>query len=245
MCPAREFNVKTLSPKLWLDGADPNGTGTPPSNGSFLSTMVDKSGNGFDFSQATGSLQPAYLTNAYNGKGCVVFSGGRYFSRAFTAALNGPNMSIFIVCAVTSNTGDFRSILTSRRTGVANNGYILYAEPNTGTNKWSLWIGPGTTSSFIENDGTTITLSQLVLLRGFTNVASNSFVVNGTPYNNNPSTSYSANPTNPTYIGAGEAGAFPFPGRLCEAIICDYKLSSSQELYLVGGLNTKWGNSIA
>jgi hypothetical protein len=242
---ASQFTPKQLSPVCWLDGSDPAGTGTPPSNGASLSTIVDKSGNGYDFSQASGSLQPSYLTNAYNSKGCVVFSGGRYFSRAYTAALNGPNMSVFIVCAVTSNTGDFRSILTSRRTGVANNGYIFYAEPNTGTNKWSLWIGPGTSSSFIENDGATITLSQLVLLRGFTNVASNSFYVNGTAYNNNPSTAYVANPSTAMYLGTGESAAFPFPGRLCELLIFDYTLSTSQQLYLSGGLSSKWGNSIS
>lgn len=242
---ASQFNPKRLSPVGWYDGEDPNGTGVFPSNGAFLSTLADKSGNAYDFTQASGSLQPAYLTNAFNGRGCVVFSGGRYFSRAFTAALNNTNMSIFIVCAVTSNTGDFRSIFTSRRTGVANNGYIFYAEPNTGTNRWSLWVGPGTSSSFIENDGATITLSQLVLLRGFTNVASDSFYVNGTAYNNNPSTAYSANPSTAMYLGCGESAAFPFPGRFCEMLIFDYTLNASQQSLLSGYLNTKWANSIS
>jgi hypothetical protein len=235
---ANKFTPKRLSPVAWYKGYDPNGTGVAPSNGATLSQLVDFSGNNYHFTQSTGSLQPTYSTNVYNGKGAVTFSGGRYFARAFTSALNGATMSIFIACAATANTGDFRSILTSRRTGVANNGYIFYAEPNTGTNKWSLWVGPGTSSSFIENDGASITLSQLVLLRGFTNVASNSFYVNGTAYNNNPSTAYSANPSTAMYLGTGESAAFPFVGNLLEAVILDYTLDSTQQSLLSGYFNT-------
>jgi len=45
---------------MWLDAADPLGTGTPPSNGSALSTWFDKSGNGRNFTAISGS--PTYLS---------------------------------------------------------------------------------------------------------------------------------------------------------------------------------------
>ena len=48
---------------LWLDGADPNGTGTRPANGTSLTTWQDKSISNFPFTSA-GS---AYSTTAVNG----------------------------------------------------------------------------------------------------------------------------------------------------------------------------------
>ena len=49
---------------LWLDGADPNGTGTPPANGATLTTWKDKSISNFPFT----SVGSAYSTSAVNGR---------------------------------------------------------------------------------------------------------------------------------------------------------------------------------
>lgn len=58
---------------VWLDGADPNGNGTVPSNGSVVSTWVDKSSNGMTISAA--SSQPTYSRNVQNGLGALTFDG--------------------------------------------------------------------------------------------------------------------------------------------------------------------------
>jgi hypothetical protein len=58
---------------VWLDGADPNGNGTVPSNGSVVSTWVDKSSNGMTVSAA--SSQPTYSRNLQNGLGALTFDG--------------------------------------------------------------------------------------------------------------------------------------------------------------------------
>ena len=63
---------------LWLDGADPAGTGVLPANGATVSTWVDKSGNGLTVSAA--SSQPTYVTNAANGLGTVAFNGTQSLS---------------------------------------------------------------------------------------------------------------------------------------------------------------------
>jgi hypothetical protein len=47
---------------LWLDGADPSNTGTPPANGSSISTWTDKSGNG---NNATSVNNPTYNLTTY------------------------------------------------------------------------------------------------------------------------------------------------------------------------------------
>ena len=49
--------------QMWMDGADPAGTGVVPSNGSVLSTWTDKSGKSFS---ATGVNSPTVVTNAVN-----------------------------------------------------------------------------------------------------------------------------------------------------------------------------------
>ena len=48
---------------LWLDGADPNGTGTPPANGTTLTSWKDKSVSNFPFT----SVGSSYNRTAVNG----------------------------------------------------------------------------------------------------------------------------------------------------------------------------------
>ncbi|MCA9247495.1 MAG: PEP-CTERM sorting domain-containing protein [Planctomycetales bacterium] len=72
---------------LWLDGADVDGDGL--AGGNFfpggVATWVDKSGNGNNISQASGSLQPTNLTNTINGNQVVTFDGtGDYLSDSAT-----------------------------------------------------------------------------------------------------------------------------------------------------------------
>ena len=63
--------IQPGSCQLWLDGADPAGTGTPPSNGATVSTWVDKSTA--KNAAATGS--PTYVSG-----GGINFNGSSYFS---------------------------------------------------------------------------------------------------------------------------------------------------------------------
>jgi hypothetical protein len=57
---------------MWLDGADPNNTGTPPANGATISTWTDKSGNG---NSASGGTSPTYNSRGINNLGVVSFNG--------------------------------------------------------------------------------------------------------------------------------------------------------------------------
>lgn len=84
--------------QLWLDGADPAGTGTAPANGATVSTWVDKSGNGKN-AAATGS--PTYLTG-----GGINFNGSPYFLNQ-TFSQNLSQRSIFIVMQETVHNNYF------------------------------------------------------------------------------------------------------------------------------------------
>jgi len=57
--------------ELWYDAADAATITKDASN--LVSVWADKSGNGYDLSEATGSLQPTYNATALNGKGGVNF----------------------------------------------------------------------------------------------------------------------------------------------------------------------------
>ena len=83
---------------LWLDGRDPAGTGTPPSNGATVSTWVDKSGAGRN---ATASGTPQYTTNSINGFPSIYLSNNPYFTGSIP--ISGSTLTCFAV-AVTSAT---------------------------------------------------------------------------------------------------------------------------------------------
>ena len=83
----------TLS--MWLDGADPAGTGIPPSNGATVSTWVDKSGSGINLT-AVGT--PTYtLSNS-----SVYLDGSAYLQNT---NFNFTNYTLFIVSVQTSDIG--------------------------------------------------------------------------------------------------------------------------------------------
>jgi hypothetical protein len=85
--------VGTVS--MWLDGADPAGTGTPPSNGATVSTWVDKSGSGINLT-AVGT--PTYtLSNS-----SVYLDGSAYLQNT---NFNFTNYTLFIVSVQTSDIG--------------------------------------------------------------------------------------------------------------------------------------------
>lgn len=89
--------------KLWID-IDDNSTITESSGD--ISQVDDKSGEGNDLSQVTGSLQPSLITAAHNGKDTMRFDGvdERIDRATFTGGeLTQPN-TIFIVCTMPSAT---------------------------------------------------------------------------------------------------------------------------------------------
>jgi hypothetical protein len=120
--------------QLWLDGVDPAGTGTSPSNGATVSTWVDK---------ATAKNATATGTSTYLTGGGINFTGSSYFLNQ-TFSQNLSQRSIFIVFQETTN---------SQYAGV----FPIIPNPNSGndqtttnglsseiTNNTLLFVGNGT-----------------------------------------------------------------------------------------------------
>ena len=90
---------------LWLDGADPAGTGTAPANGSTLTTWVDKSGAGRNLIVGSG-------TTTYTNSAITLASSYMYVA----SAVDLTNFSFFIIAKTNSAT---------------NNQTVFGARPNT------------------------------------------------------------------------------------------------------------------
>lgn len=73
--------------KGWWSILDPAANGTLPANNSVLSTWKDKSGNGNDYLQATGGLQPTFKTSVVNNLPGLSFSGGQYMKAPVISTL--------------------------------------------------------------------------------------------------------------------------------------------------------------
>lgn len=92
--PANRTLYTTFAPTnvsgcvLWLDGKDPAGTGTPPSNGATVSTWTDKSASA---KNATSGGTPTYVSG-----GGINFNGSSFFYN-LSFAQNLSQRSIFII----------------------------------------------------------------------------------------------------------------------------------------------------
>ena len=81
---------------LWLDGSDPLGTGTPPSDGAHVATWDDKS-NSNNFNMPAASM-PAYYSDGIGSRGAIRFDGvDDYYEIAYQASLNATTQDVFVV----------------------------------------------------------------------------------------------------------------------------------------------------
>jgi len=90
---------------LWLDAADPNGTGVLPSNGASLKIWVDKSGNTYNVSQNASLAVPVFRQSlATNGLPGLDFTGGGGLLSA-TSFAKSLNVTLLLVGMVRSTIG--------------------------------------------------------------------------------------------------------------------------------------------
>jgi hypothetical protein len=150
--PMETQNASTFDVMLWLDAADPYGTGVLPASGTLIEQWVDKSGNGKTAFQTTTSRRPTFTFD--NGYPAISFSAAS--SQRMEA--NGPLLSgatyntysIFVVyrmpTAVANNTIFFlpktapsavegSSIYTVFRTSNNTSTKEVFARYNTTTTK--------------------------------------------------------------------------------------------------------------
>ena len=215
---------------LWLDGADPAASGVVPSNGSVLTTWIDKSGNS---KNATGVSSPTVVTNAVNSKSAVSYIGSYSYSTiasgTFSTAMNN-----FFVYKV--------------------NGAVTYMAPmtrgqgNTGSpidqyNTTRLLGGGsynGFTSAYSHASATSTTLFTQLIQQSPSTVYNE--YVNGSTTSSLSATGFSASDSASfVYIGTRDDKVTSFNGYMCELIVYNVTMTLAQQQQIEGYLAWKWG----
>ena len=135
------FDPSLLNPLAWWDATDAS---TITLSGSNVTQWDDKSGNGYNFAQATGASQP------------LLESGGIRFTEDFMTAagsnLANVDFDLFMVVSIGQNMQGKRIFGTSGQSGTES----LYVR-NTGTNNWQ---GGSATNRIEFNFGFNIEYNQ-------------------------------------------------------------------------------------
>lgn len=219
--------------QLWLDAADPAGTGTPPSNGVTVATWKDKSGKGRDSpANTTGAT---FNTNSQNGNGALSFTTGQYYTTPSFVATANNTPTVFLVCQQTSYSGSGNSEVIMATTGTPYGFYTLDLFALGGGKVIKLNI-----YSNVNPNGT-ISIASPTLVSV---VGSGSPTYTATMWGNGTSNvSFTGSSTNPMsasssyLIGAPSA----FIGNIYEILFYDTPLSDSSRKQIEGYLAQKWG----
>jgi hypothetical protein len=208
--------------QVWLDGKDPAGTGTAPANAATISTWVDKSGNGYNF---TASVAATY-SSAYTS---VSFANSLY-SSSYTAAPTSE--TAFIVFNYASGGGGAlvagysgaRGIWCGNSGGGANSVGIV----NT-LIAWLAVTSSGTTSA----NTTTLTTARIASGSSFISLnGSTTFISGGTGFTGGTV----------TWLGREAGTSFGYTGYAMEIIFFNSDLSLLNRQKVEGYLAWKWGS---
>lgn len=227
---------------MWLDGADPNGNGIIPANGTTISTWTDKSGAGNTVS--AGSGQPTYSTNLSNKLGGLSFNGSQALSKGSVsggslAGNNTTTFSMFVVCSFSNNT------LRSMPFSWDNNTYtyrILFQYDNTNNLSFDFnnWPSPRVNiSSFVPTN------NQVYIFSGVRNGSVGYLGINGgvtTATGTGLTTDNFTGTTNTLNIGQyANDSSWNMRGIIGEIIFYNTALTDTQRQNVEGYLAWKWG----
>ena len=224
--------------QLWLDGADPAGTGTLPANGATVSTWVDKSGNGRN-GTATGT--PSYSTTGINGRPGITFAGSpQSFGGSLTNTSN--TLTVFTMFNYTTlfTASDMR-IVSLGVSGQTDYSSTAYCVPITtyGTNPNRLATNRNQST---KSDFGTITPGTLFLTSTVYNGIDGRLFVNGTLASYAGPNSSTENFGYSIYaIGSGVSGIDYFRGLIGEVLIYHSAVTTSERQQIEGYLAHKWG----
>lgn len=250
------FNVKDLSPALWLDAADSStlydavSGGNLVADGGAVARWEDKSGNGRHVTQSTLTNRPLRTVGAQNTRDVVLFNSANSqnlsIQNSFLNSLSG--LSVFIVNKWSLNSSN-------------NSGLFSYGVSQQYTNDIFYFTSSSTTRNLQINnsvDGSaTYTLSapinfitETIIFDGSQtgNSSRMKIFVNSLPITLNFGSytvpSQTATPTNPIFMlggyGPSVSGWF-YNGSIAEVIILPYTVTNAQRQSIERYLANKWG----
>jgi hypothetical protein len=217
--------------QMWMDGADPAGTGVVPSNGTVLSTWADKSGKSYS---ATGVNSPTVVTNAVNSKSVVSYNGSSYSYATIASGIFSTAMNIFFVYKVNGGV----SYMAPMTRGQGNNGSPIDQYNNV------RYLGGGSynniQSAYSHASATSTTLfTQLIQQSPSTTY--NEYV-NGSTTASASGTGFSASDAaSYVYIATRDDKVTSFNGYMCELIVYNQMIGLTAQQKIEGYLAWKWG----
>jgi hypothetical protein len=209
-------------------------------SGSNVTQWTDKTGNGFHFTVPSGFISPVYTSNAINGLPALSFTttGGDQMLRNTSISINVSAYTIFALV---------RQNASAPSPYGAN--YILGGNPTGG--EYSLLYGTYTGGNFISSTGNSSnTWNDLAVNSPNTQLKSTTLtgmVVNGTvltPYINGTAMNTKTGTTGPytgMSVGGMQNGGQIWGGFICEILIFNSALTSSERQVVEGYLANKWG----
>lgn len=215
---------------LWLDATKLSGA-----NDATITSWTDLSGYNYDFTVGNGAV---FKTNAVNSYSVLDFNGtSHYFQRAYTAALNPANFSVFSANNVTHSTA-YKTVISSRKASPTG-GYMLYSIPNSDT--WTFWNGKGTGWDQLNASSTAGTWASQAFTYDATANSKSLSIQNGAAVTATPT--FVFNNTTNTRVGAGQNEAGPnfyFLGRIGEVIMYNKVTNAAQVILINNYLAAKY-----
>ena len=227
---------------LWLDAADPDGTGLTPANGSVISTWRDKSRNAYT---GTSSGSPTLVTRSQNGLPCVNFvaASSQYFNFGNIIPLITAGITVFAVGKTTFGASAQSLIAKSRAAGFNGRWGLLYESPN-------LQFLIDVTGSGVLATASATTYSGVFSLFGGAWSSPTAFLyANGTQIGSVSASGTPSSISDSLFVGAypSASGGTPptsgyyFNGTIGEIIVYNAILSTEQRQKVEGYLACKWG----
>jgi acetoacetate decarboxylase len=222
--------------RLWLDGADPLGTGAPPANGTSITSWKDKSGNS---AHATSSGTCVYQSSSTS----IALTSGSYSNTTISAGTF--DIAIFIFAVYRGKgAGSFNPLIS--RSKASNN----LGNPDMYNNNRIYMTGVGSFGSLTSSynlDNSSISTRSIFgysMNRSANNISE---WINGTSNTITgtytlPANMDSGNSFNGIYIGTrGDGVTGPFTGNFSEILIYNTALTTTQRQDIEGYLAQKWG----
>jgi len=222
--------------QIWLDAADPAGTGVSPSTATNVSTWVDKSGSSNSAAALTGTVQ--YQPTILNSLGSIYFSGANLLS-PLSFGTTTP-LTFFIVARSSSGSGFNSAIGINSYNGQRPNMLNLY---QSSSNWW--WFSGGTAAT----DGNTSTLqlstSRFDINADYWQPGQTQVNINGTSYTLSTTSPASLYAGGKLIIGSTTNGGTSqnefWNGYISEVILYNRTLSITERQVIEGYLAWKWG----
>lgn len=243
------FNVKDLSPALWLDAADSStlydavSGGNLVADGGAVARWEDKSGNGRHVTQSTLTNRPVRIANVQGGKDIVRFDG---VNDLLSTAANSPSVTGVTIFFVSKH-NSFGGSNFARLLEMGSNGYIYMVNLNNAFSQQS-YRGLYIAGSLLKDSASFSATTGVWRVHGISN-ANNSLVsqtvhrVNGVVSSGvitgDGTLTIPANVA--MHIGNRSSFDRAFDGDIAEILVFPTVLTDAQNIAVERYLAQKWG----